>query len=317
VVERTDGATAVTKPRLDRSAFTLEFSDEFNGDALDEQAWLPHYLPHWSTREASRARYRIADGLLHLRIDADQPAWAPGHTGGLRVSNLQTGAFSGPLGSPVGQHHFAPGLTVSEEQPEARLYLPRRALVEARVAVPSDSRSMAALWMIGYEDSPERSAEICIFEIFGSEIVTTNGRTSSVVGHGVHPFGDPDIIDEFHRPALPFDAREFHTYSVDWAPDGVHFWVDDEHVTSTSQSPDYPMQLMLNIYEFDGSDRFDGSDDVEDTDSFESTDKFDSTDGLDSTDSFEGGNDPEWPGDAAGLYPKEMLVDWVRGWRRQ
>jgi hypothetical protein len=225
----------VTKPRLDRSAFTLEFSDEFKGDALDEQAWLPHYLPHWSTREASRARYRIADGLLHLRIDADQPAWAPGHTGGLRVSNLQTGAFSGPLGSPVGQHHFAPGLTVSEEQPEARLYLPRRALVEARVAVPSDSRSMAALWMIGYEDSPERSAEICIFEIFGSEIVTTNGRTSSVVGHGLHPFGDPDIIDEFHRPALPFDAREFHTYSVDWAPDGVHFWVDDEHVTSTSQ----------------------------------------------------------------------------------
>lgn len=264
------------KPRLDRSGFVLEFSDEFDDETLNERAWLPHYLPQWSTRETSRARYRIADGLLHLKIDADQPAWSPRHTGGLRVSNLQTGAFSGPLGSSIGQHHFAPGLTVSEAQPATRLYLPDRSLVEARVAVPSDRGTMAALWMIGFEDSPERSAEICVFEIFGSEIVTTgDGATTSIVGHGVHPFGDPRIVDDFHRPRLPLDAREFHTYSVDWAPDGVHFWIDDEHVTSTSQSPDYPMQLMLNIYEFEG------------------------------------------PVDDTGLYPTEMLVDWVRGWHRR
>jgi hypothetical protein len=288
------------QPRLDRSAFALEFSDDFDREILDERSWLPYYLPHWSSRDASRARYSVADGLLHLRIDADQPAWAPQHTGGLRVSNLQTGAFSGPLGSGIGQHRFAPGLTVSEEQAHALLYLPRRSLVEARVAVPSDARSMAALWLIGYEDSPERSAEICIFEIFGSEIVTNavDGRTTSIVGHGVHPFGDPHIVDDFHRPALPLDARDFHTYSADWAPDGVHFYVDDVHVTSTSNSPDYPMQLMLSVYEFEGSERgaapVDGA--VYD---FEGTDR-----GAASV-------------DGAGRYPKEMLVDWVRGWRRR
>ena len=32
----------------------------------------------------------------------------------------------------------------------------------------------------------------------------------------------------------------------------VSFFVDDEHITTVDQSPSYPMQLMLGIYEFPG-----------------------------------------------------------------
>ena len=49
---------------------------------------------------------------------------------------------------------------------------------------------------------------------------------ATAVGMGVHPFGDPSITDEFVRPELPIDAREFHDYAVEWTPDHVAFFVD-------------------------------------------------------------------------------------------
>ena len=39
----------------------------FSGDSLDPGLWIPHYLPHWSTRERSAARYEIAEiGRAHV-----------------------------------------------------------------------------------------------------------------------------------------------------------------------------------------------------------------------------------------------------------
>ena len=71
------------------------------------------------------------------------------------------------------------------------------------------------------------------------------------MGMGLHPFGDARIRDEFVKISVEIDVREFHTYSVEWMPDEVRFFIDDDHVASMGQSPDYPMQLMLNIYEFE------------------------------------------------------------------
>jgi hypothetical protein len=44
--------------------------------------------------------------------------------------------------------------------------------------------------MIGHEDEPEHSAEICICEIFGRDVAAEGAM---VVGMGLHPFGDPRI----------------------------------------------------------------------------------------------------------------------------
>ena len=234
--------------RLDRSAYELELDDDFDGPELDRTRWLPAYLPHWSTRERAAARYRLADGHLVLAIEEDQEPWSPEHDGLLRVSNLQTGAFSGPVGSTIGQHHFAPGLRVMQAQPVERLYTPHRGVVEVRLAAIDDPRSMVALWMIGFEDAPERSAEICVVEIFGTDVHDDH----VIVGMGVHPFGDPTIRDELLKVRVDIDAREMHTYAAEWTEEAVHFYVDDDHVATVDQSPDYPMQLMLDIYELDG-----------------------------------------------------------------
>jgi Glycosyl hydrolases family 16 len=224
----------------------VEFEDTFDEPVLSGRRWLPYYLPHWSSRECSAARYRIADGMLRLQIAADQQPWCPELDGDVRVSSLQTGAYAGPVGSAFGQHRFNPEARVREAQPNVRLYTPQYARIEVRARASDDPSVMVALWMIGYEDEPERSAEICVCEIFGRDV----GPDEATVGLGLHPFGDPNIVDDFTRVILPIDARAFHVYAADWSPDGVVFFVDGEPVKTVGQAPDYPMQLMLSIYEF-------------------------------------------------------------------
>ena len=51
--------------------YDLEFKDKFD-DVLDERRWVPHYLPQWSSRERSAARYEVGGGHLRLLIEADQ-----------------------------------------------------------------------------------------------------------------------------------------------------------------------------------------------------------------------------------------------------
>jgi hypothetical protein len=252
--------------------YELEFEDTFDGQALDRTRWLPYYLPHWSSRATAAARYRVGDDGLRLLIEEDQQPWCPEFDGAVRVSSLQTGQFAGPVGSTVGQHRFRPDLVVREAQRMARLYTPRFGLIEIRAKAIADRRCMVALWMIGYEDQPGQSAEICVCEIFGRDMTAD----TAAVGMGVHPFGDPGIIDEFAAEVLPIDAREFHTYAAEWTPDYITFSVDHQLVKTVEQAPQYPMQLMLSVYEFP---------------------------------------DDQPPGTDLHPYPKEFVVDYVRGSR--
>jgi hypothetical protein len=265
------GARRVVDP-VEKTGYELDFEDSFDGEVLDRSRWLPYYLPQWSSREAAAARYRLGGGVLRLVIEADQPPWCPEFDGQTRVSSLQTGVFAGPVGSTVGQSRFRPGLVVRQAQDDARLYTPQYGLFELRAKALDDPACMVALWMIGYEDRPERSAEICICEIFGRNLTADRAG----VGMGLHPFGDPAVRDEFSVEELAIDARQFHVYAAEWAPEHVAFFVDHRLVKLVEQSPAYPMQLMLGIYEFPDQDR---------------------------------AAQPPRP------YPKEFVVDYLRGYR--
>jgi Glycosyl hydrolases family 16 len=108
-------------------------------------------------------------------------------------------------------------------------------------------RSMAAVWLSGFEEDPEESGEICLVEVFGRSIGTDN---SAEVGIGIKAKGDPNLVDEFVAPRLQIDVREPHTYSVEWYGGSATFCVDGTTVHVSSRSPAYPIQVMIAVFDF-------------------------------------------------------------------
>ena len=227
-----------------------DFRDDFDGPGLDTEAWIAHYLPMWSSRAESAATYAVAGSELRLTIAREQGWWCPGDHEPLRVSGIQSGVFSGPVGSTIGQQPFREGAVVREFQPTHWGWTPRYGLLEVRARMDLSPRSMAAVWMVGLEDEPERCAEICVFEVFGEAIETAGGATTAAVGMGVHPFRDPAITDEFAAERVAIDVAGFHVYAADWRPGRVDFLVDGQRVKTVHQAPDYPMQMMVAVFDF-------------------------------------------------------------------
>jgi glycosyl hydrolase family 16 len=221
----------------------LSFRDDFDGPGLDTGVWVPHYLPQWSSRAQSAATYAVADSELRLTIPGDQGMWcADDHDPPLRVSGVQSGVFSGEVGSTVGQQPFREGLVVREHQPAQWGWTPEHGVLEVRARMDLSPRSMASVWMIGLEDSPERCGEICVFEVFGD--------APQAIGMGIKKIRDPRLTHDFEAPTLAIDVSEHHVYTADWRPGRVDFLVDGEHVRTVHQAPDYPMQMIIGVFDF-------------------------------------------------------------------
>ncbi|WP_245906326.1 LamG domain-containing protein [Mycolicibacterium palauense] len=145
--------------------------DEDFGNGLDENVWLPAYLPAWSSRAAAAADWSVSERGLVLRIGAGHPLWCPqDHQPPLRVSAVQSANWSGPVGSTLGQQPFRPGQRVREAQPEMWGLTPLYGTVEVTCRADIDEASMFSAWMIGLEDLPSRCGEICLVEVFGSTV---------------------------------------------------------------------------------------------------------------------------------------------------
>jgi hypothetical protein len=220
----------------------MRFADDFDGPGLDTEVWVPHYLPQWSSRAESAATYALAGSELRLTIPPAQGLWCPGDHDPLKVSGIQSGVFSGPVGSTIGQQPIHDGAPVREFQPTHWGWTPYYGVLEVRARMDISPRSMAAVWMVGLEDAPERCGEICIFEVFGD--------APDAVGMGVHPFRDPALTEEWDAPRVAIDVDEHHVYAADWQPGRVDFTIDGEHVKTVDQAPDYPMQMMVAVFDF-------------------------------------------------------------------
>jgi hypothetical protein len=227
-------------------SMSVSFCDDFDA-GLDPQAWLPSYLPHWSSREAAAATWSVDDSALLLSIPPAQGQWCEGiHERPLRVSGVQSGAFSGPVGSTTGQQPFAEGLVVQEEQPLWTGWTWDGGPLQVRARMELSPRSMASVWMIGVEDAPERCGEVCLFEVFGAAVSADGAE----VGQGVHPFRDPALSEDFDAPWAPIDVAHWHTYGADWHSDRVDFLIDGSVTRTVPQSPTYPLQMMIAVFDF-------------------------------------------------------------------
>lgn len=224
------------------------FDDDFDGADIDRSVWCPHYLPEWSSRALTAATYDVRDGALHLSVPPGQGRWLDGeHEPPLRVSAVMSGTRSGPVGSTSGQQAWRDGAVVREEQPPFRGWLPDHGVLGMRARMTIGPGSMAAWWLVGFEENPDECGEICVWEIFGDSV---EPGVSAEVGCGLKQIRDPRLAQDFATPRLAVDVAQFHTYEVDWDADAVRFSVDGQPVRRCPDPPTYPMQMMVAVFDF-------------------------------------------------------------------
>jgi len=211
-----------------------DIDDDFTrGVSVDH--WIASYLPHWTTPDRARARYDITPDGVQLRIEADQPDWRA-EDAPLRVSNLQTGVWSGPVGSPFGTHRHRSDLTVRTPVPRRLLFAPSRGRVEITVSASTDRDCMVAAWLVGTEHrSPTESGEVCIFEIDADAVGdTTVART------GIKAHHDPNLTTDMAEVTLPFDASTPHTWTVAWGDGETVTGCEGHILRRLAQAPTIP-----------------------------------------------------------------------------
>jgi hypothetical protein len=220
-----------------------DLDEDFSG-GLSCDRWIPHYLPHWTTPDRSKARYRLVPAGLELLIEADQLDWRP-EDSPLRVSNLQTGGYSGAVGSQRGTHrHRDDGLVVRTEVPQQLLFAPRRGRVDLTVTASRDEGCMLAAWLVGTEHlSPDDSGEICVFEIDAASIGATTVRS------GIKAHHDPRMTTDMAEVTVPFDAGRASTWTAIWDDGETVIGCEGLVVRRVPQAPTYPLFLMIDLFE--------------------------------------------------------------------
>lgn len=221
--------------------------DDFRG-GIDEGTWVAAYLPQWTTPPRAAARTRTTADGLELLIEKDQPHWRE-EDAPMRVSNLQTGTFAGPVGSSRGTHRHRPdGLLVRTRTPTRLLFAPSGGRIDITLTASTDPGCMTAAWLVGAEHrSPTEAGEICIFEIDAAAI---GAYTSARCGIKAHH--DPSLVTDMRDIDVPVDAATAHTWTVIW--DGRETLVGCEGtvVGRWDQAPSYPLFLMLDLFELGG-----------------------------------------------------------------
>lgn len=226
-----------------------DLDERFFSSDLSPERWVAHYLPQWTTPDRSAARYRMTPDGLELRIEEDQLDWRP-EDAPLRVSNLQTGTFSGPRGSASGTHRHRDGLRVRTPVPLRLLFAPSSGRVDLTVSASRDAGCMLAGWLVGTEHlSPTDSGEICIFEIDADAIDADAVGDTTVARSGVKAHHDPRMQTDMSEVVLPFDAGTPHTSTVIWGSGETVIGCEGRIVRQIGQAPDYPLFLLIDLFE--------------------------------------------------------------------
>lgn len=221
--------------------------DERFAHGLDPAVWTPAYLPAWSSRAEAAATWSVDGEGLHLTIPPEQPLWCAGdHEPALRVSGVQSANRSGPVGSTDGQQPFREGQVVREAQPTVLGFTPGDGVVEVEARARIGPAAMFSAWLIGLEDAPERCGEICLVEVFGDTVVGAH----AAVGSGIKAFRDPHLVDDFVAEPRDLDVTAWHTYAAHRHAGSVAFTIDGVTTRTLYQAPDYPMQLMIAVFDF-------------------------------------------------------------------
>lgn len=193
--------TSVTKtetPELE--GYNLLWSDEFDGDTLNEENWNRELRdPGWTNNElqeytASEENIFVRDGKLVLKA-------------------IKT--------EKDGKEHYTSGKVNSQNK---RDFMYGKVVVSAKV--PEGQGLWPAIWMMPQDEQYygqwPKCGEIDIMEVLGNQVD---------VAYGTLHYGEPHAEQQGTVQLTDGStfASEFHEYSVEWEPGEFRYYIDGEH----------------------------------------------------------------------------------------
>nr|WP_245668902.1 glycoside hydrolase family 16 protein [Chloroflexus islandicus] len=246
-------APAPPEPAPTVSPWTLVWSDEFDGEALNPRNWLfDKGAGGWGNNE--------------WQFYTDRPENARIENGVLVIEARNEEYLAWEYTSARIKTHYLHAWTYGR--------------IEARIRLPPGGKGIwPAFWMLGENVATARwpnCGEIDIMENIGDP-TTVHGSV-----HGPGYSAGNAITKSFTSPVSLAD--DFHLYAVEWEPDEIRWYVDDQlyHTLRREQTPgewvfDHPFFIILNL--------------------------------------AVGGNWPGYP-DETTVFPQQMLVDYVRVYQK-
>jgi beta-glucanase (GH16 family) len=234
--------------------WTLDWSDEFDGAALDSSNWVAETGGHgWNNHElqyyTGRAdNVRVAGGMLIIEARKEKY-----EKNGYTSARIKT----------------------------AGLFEPTYGRFEARMKIPKGQGIWPAFWMLGADIATTgwpRTGEIDIMENIGKEPSLVHGTLHGPDYSGANGFGKPSPLsggiyaDDFHVFAVEWERGE-----IRWYRDGILYHTAKPGLVKGDWVFDHPFFILLNL--------------------------------------AVGGDWPGYP-DATTVLPQQLLVDYVRAYRR-
>ncbi|GAB6992637.1 family 16 glycosylhydrolase [Paenibacillus pini] len=231
---------------IDKSGYRLIFQEEFGDKQLNQGKWVNKYLSSWTkTPQYAQPTYVMENGLMKLQIKQDTQPWAPEFDGQTVVSGFTTGNRNA-------LHNWNGNNTVRNPVETELTHINQYGYYEIRAMGQPGSSRHVAWWLLGFEDIPNESAEIDIFEILGNNshsVPVAFHRWNDPTGPEGGGFAYTNNNMDFHK--------EFHTYGFNWVqgggsasqPDKMEFYVDGVKTGEKNVKIDYPLIQLFSLYE--------------------------------------------------------------------
>lgn len=231
---------------IEKPGYRLIFDDEFEGADLNSHNWVNKYLSSWSKTWQETTNHEVTNGDLSLRINADTQPWAPEWDGKTVISGIETGQRNG-------LHNWNGNNQVRNPADPDLTHINQYGYYEMRMRGQPGSSRHSAWWLLGFQDSPDQTTEIDIFEVLGR-----NPHGFSVA---LHEWTDHNVFNP--KSGFPFNNgskdlnNEYHTYGFDWVqgagsgdyPDKITAYVDGVPFGSRNVNVRYPLIQLISQYE--------------------------------------------------------------------
>lgn len=243
----------VVTPETLSTDYQLMFSDEFEGNTLDANKWLTHYLwgPYYQINNEEQIYidsldrhadfsvdpFLVSDGTLKITAEeilaSDLPVQPePGHLDWLLHPEQQYNAGYGIDWVPG----YSSGVLTSYDN-----FKFVNGYVEVRAKLPEGDGLWPAFWLLnGYY----------VGNIPEIDIMEMQGEASHSIHQTYHYFdangnliSSPEVI---RKTEGDYSDGEFHTFGVQWQPGSIQWYIDGE-LTRTLVSDAVSTQLMYII----------------------------------------------------------------------